>query len=77
MHQPDKKKIEELKNISLGIDAIPPQPSKKSFSQAQSFFKGMVGQLIDKYSVIANCSVREVIDNIALLFYIDLEVTVK
>lgn len=42
MHQPDKKKIEELKNISLGIDALPTQTTMKSFSQAQSFFKGMV-----------------------------------
>lgn len=42
MHQPDKKKIEELKNISLGIDALPTQSTMKSFSQAQSFFKGMV-----------------------------------
>ncbi|XP_078335085.1 inositol 1,4,5-trisphosphate-gated calcium channel ITPR2-like [Crassostrea virginica] len=41
MHQPDKKKIEELKNISLGIDALPTQSTMKSFSQAQSFFKGM------------------------------------
>lgn len=42
MHQPDKKKIEELKNISLGIDALPTQSTMKSFAQAQSFFKGMV-----------------------------------
>lgn len=42
MHQPDKKKIEELKNISLGIDALPTQSTMKSLSQAQSFFKGMV-----------------------------------